>query len=81
MSSLGLDSRIRELYFKLARLREREVSNYLTSQEAPQAPRCRRTTHADGTPFWSFEWQHSAQTLAQQPDTDTPPVQSNQPAA
>jgi hypothetical protein len=81
MSSLGLDDRIRDLYLKLARSREREVRIALNSRDASHPSRCRRLTHADGTPFWSFDWQHSPQNLAQQTDTATPPTQPNPPAA
>jgi hypothetical protein len=81
MSSLGLDNRIRDLCFKLARLREREVRTALASRDASHLSRCRRPAHADGTPFWSFDWRQSAQSLAHQPDTAAPQAQTHQPTA
>jgi hypothetical protein len=83
MSSLGLDNRIRDIYFKLARSREQEVEIALASRDSStfHPSRCRRLTHADGTPFWSFDWQHPAQSLDQQADTAAPLAHPNQPAA
>lgn len=67
---LRFDDRFRER-FKLPGLQQRELAT--SSEEALQAGRCQRTTHADGRPFWSYTWQSPVQNLVPQGDA---PVQA-----
>lgn len=80
MPPLGLDNRLRAFYFKLARFHECEAVAAAATEISPPS-RCRRLVRADGTPFWAFDWQDSAQTFVHQADTSTPSGTSDPPSA